>query len=124
MDWKNNKDTIISNVVQQVCSIVIFLTIPNILHIDGYAKVVFVSTLLSFSMNSPRPRLAMSSFGCGCQHLVLVEGPSGWFIKKQSHMRQLCTNVTAVAWFCYGDNRTPTAAVRSMPASAATTNAT
>ena len=48
MDWKNNKVTIISNVVQQVCSIVIFLTIPNILHIDGYAKVVFVSTLLSF----------------------------------------------------------------------------
>ena len=48
MGWRNNKDTIVTNVIQQTCSILIFLTVPNLLQVDGYAQVVFVGTLLSF----------------------------------------------------------------------------
>jgi len=48
LGWKNNKDTIVTNVVQQSCSIFIFLVVPNILQIEHYAQVVFVGTLLSF----------------------------------------------------------------------------
>ena len=48
MGWRNNKDTIVTNVVQQSCSIFIFLVVPNILQVEHYAQVVFVGTLLSF----------------------------------------------------------------------------
>lgn len=48
MGWKNNKDTIVTNLVQQSSSILIFLTVPNFLEVEGYAQVVFISTLLAF----------------------------------------------------------------------------
>ena len=48
MGWRTNKDTIVTNVVQQSCSALLFLTVPNLLNIEGYAQVVFVTTLLAF----------------------------------------------------------------------------
>lgn len=48
MSWRNNKDTIVTNLVQQSCAVLIFLTVPNLLHVEGYAQVVFVTTLLAF----------------------------------------------------------------------------
>lgn len=48
MGWQKNKDTIIANVVQQACSVVLFLTVPNLLRVEDYAQVVFVTTLLAF----------------------------------------------------------------------------
>ena len=48
MSWKNNKDTIVTNIVQQSTSIFIFLVVPNKLSVEDYGQVVFVGTLLSF----------------------------------------------------------------------------
>ena len=42
------RDTLLSNVSQQVAGIAIFLTIPRILSVEDYATTVFVSVLLSF----------------------------------------------------------------------------
>lgn len=48
MGWQKNRDTVITNAVQQSCSVLLFLTVPNLLHVEGYAQVVFVTTLLAF----------------------------------------------------------------------------
>ena len=48
MSWQNHKDTIATNIVQQLTSIPIFLAVPNLLSVDGYGQIVFVGTLLSF----------------------------------------------------------------------------
>ena len=48
MSWRNHKDTIVTNVVQQSTAILIFLVVPNLLPVESYGQVVFVGTLLSF----------------------------------------------------------------------------
>lgn len=48
MGWQQNKDTVITNIVQQSTSILIFLAVPNLLSIESYGQITFVATLLSF----------------------------------------------------------------------------
>ena len=49
MSWKNNKESIITNLIQQAAAIIIFLVVPNFLTVENYGQVVFVGVLLSFT---------------------------------------------------------------------------
>lgn len=49
---KSLRDTLSTNIVQQAVGVVMFLLLPNILTVNDYAKIVFISVLLSFSMVS------------------------------------------------------------------------
>lgn len=49
MGWQQNKDTIVTNIVQQSTSILVFLAVPNLLPVEGYGQITFVATLLSFT---------------------------------------------------------------------------
>lgn len=48
MGWQQNKDTIVTNIVQQSTSLLIFLAVPNLLPVEGFGQITFVVTLLSF----------------------------------------------------------------------------
>lgn len=48
MGWKQSKDTIVTNIVQQSTSVIIFLAVPNLLTVQGFGQITFVATLLSF----------------------------------------------------------------------------
>lgn len=48
MGWQQSKDTIVTNIVQQSTSIVIFLAVPNLLPVESFGQITFVTTLLSF----------------------------------------------------------------------------
>jgi len=48
VDWRQRKDTIVTNIVQQSTSILIFLAVPKLLPVEGFGQITFVATLLSF----------------------------------------------------------------------------
>lgn len=52
---KNSKHTLSANLINQISSMMIFLTIPNMLSQGDYAQTIFISVLLSF--------LVLSDFG-------------------------------------------------------------
>jgi O-antigen/teichoic acid export membrane protein len=52
LSLQNSKDTVITNLTQQGVSIIIFLLLPNLLTVDGYAQITYVAVLLSFMMLS------------------------------------------------------------------------
>lgn len=53
--FKNSKYTLSANIVNQLSSMIVFFTIPNILSVGDYAQTIFISVLLSF--------LVLSDFG-------------------------------------------------------------
>jgi len=48
MGFKDNRDMVFANVVQQVVAALIFLIVPRILGVSNYAQVTYATTLLAF----------------------------------------------------------------------------
>lgn len=48
MSFRNNRDTVISNLVKQACGFLAFLVVPHMLSVENYGQVTYVATLLGF----------------------------------------------------------------------------